>query len=121
MTMGSRIPKFAGASLLLILSACGGGDETAEQLEDAAGQSDPAAATVLNNTAEALREQEGPAPPGAAQDALERAGEAQVQQNSQFSSTLRAEPNLPNDPNRPPADQPPEKMDVSRNASGSAE
>ena len=102
--------------MLLLVAACSGEDSTAEQLENAAEQSDPAAAAVLNNTAEALREQEGPAPPGTAQEALERAGQAQVQRDRETSSTLQAKPNLPRDQNRPPAGQAPEKIDVSGNS-----
>lgn len=107
-----KMIRFIPFPMLLLATACGGGESTADRLEDAAEQSDPAAAQVLNNTAEALREQEGPAPPGTAQEALERAGEAQAQRDVETSSTLQAKPNLPQDPNRPTAGQPPKKIDV---------
>ena len=93
-----RITPFA---LLLLVTACGQSDE--DRLQEAAEQSDPAAAQVLNQAAE-----QGMDP----QEALERAGEAQVQRDVEVSSTLQAKPNLPQDPNRPPAGQPPEKIDV---------
>ena len=91
--------------LILIAAACGQSNE--ERLEEAAEQSDPAAAQVLNEAAEAG------IPP---QEALEAAGEAQVQQNVDVSSTLQAKPNLPTDPNRPPAGQAPEKIDVANSS-----
>ncbi|HEY0627467.1 MAG TPA: hypothetical protein VGD10_12150 [Allosphingosinicella sp.] len=65
----------------LALAACGGGEQrdpvenTAEQLENAAEQSDPAAAPVLENAADQVREQNSTAP---AQGALEAAGNAQA-------------------------------------------
>jgi hypothetical protein len=95
--------------LLLLLGACGQSNE--EALEEAAEQSDPAAARVLNQAAEAG------VPP---QEALEMAGEAQVERDVETSSTLQAKPNLPKDPNRPDAGQPPEKIDVAKKA-GAAE
>ena len=88
--------------LLLLIAACGGQSDQ-DKLRDAAEQSDPAAAQVLNEAAE-----EGVDP----QVALERAGEAQVQRDVDTSSTVQARPNLPQDPNRPEAGQPPETVDV---------
>jgi hypothetical protein len=96
--------------LLLLVSACGG-QSNEEALVEAAEQSDPAAAQVLNQAAEA-----GIAP----QEALEQAGEAQVQRDVETSSTLQAKPNLPQDPNRPKAGEPPVKVDVA-NKAGAAE
>lgn len=97
--------------LLFLLGACGG-QSNEEALEEAAQQSDPAAARVLNQAAEAG------IPP---QEALEEAGEAQVQRDVETSSTLQAKPNLPQDPNRPPAGQPPEKIDVAKKAGAADE
>lgn len=66
---------------LLSLAACGGGgeksaaDNAADQLEDAAEMSNPAAAPVMENGAEQVREQNN-AP--LAQNVLEQAGNAQA-------------------------------------------
>lgn len=93
------------SALLLIATACGGRSDE-EALRDAANQSDPAAAAVLNNAAE-----NGMDP----QEALARAGEAQLQNNGAAgapSGSLQARPNLPHDPNRPEGGQPPEKVQV---------
>lgn len=70
----------ASTVVIAALTACGGGgdpvENTAAQLENAAEQSDPAAAAVLNNMAEQVIEQNSTAP---AQGALEEAGNAQLQ------------------------------------------
>jgi hypothetical protein len=92
--------RSALAPALLLVAACGG-DPQQDALSNAANQSDPAAADVLEGAAE-----NGMDP----QEALEQAGRAQVETNVQ--STVQARPNLPRDPNRPPAGQPPEKIDV---------
>lgn len=89
------------------LAACGGRSDE-EALQDAANQSDPAAAAVLENAAE-----NGMDP----QNALAVAGQAQIangvgQQQQEPNSTLQARPNLPQNPNRPNGSQPPEKVDV---------
>lgn len=70
---------------LLLLTACGKnpGDETADQLDNAAEQSDPAAAAVLSNAAEDLRENESANPAAEAQNALQAAGNAQAEQPQQ--------------------------------------
>ena len=66
----------------LALAACGGGGQqspaanAAEQLEDAAEVSNPAAAPVLENGAEAIREQGGNA--ADAQNVMQDAGNAQA-------------------------------------------
>lgn len=95
--------RYAALPLLMLVAACG--QSTDDRLEEAAEQSDPAAAQVLNEAAEAGL------PP---QEALERAGEAQVEQDLETSSTLQARPNLPESPNRPAAGNAPEKVDVAR-------
>ena len=64
----------------LALASCGGGQQdpvenTAGQLEEAAEQSTPAAAEVLEERADAVREQNSLAP---AEGALDAAGNAQV-------------------------------------------
>ena len=64
----------------LAVSDCGGeqqdpGENTAEQLDNAAEQSDPAAAPILENAADQVRAQNSTAP---AQGALEAAGNAQA-------------------------------------------
>lgn len=97
--------RLAPAALLLMVAGCGG-DPTQDALENAADQSDPAAAAVLENSADA-----GVDP----QVALERAGDAQLKAPVP-KSTLQAKPNLPTDSNRPSAGQPPEKIDVEAGA-----
>lgn len=101
--------RYISMPLLLLIAACGQSNE--ERLEEAAEQSDPAAAQVLNEAAEAG------VPP---QEALEQAGQAQVQQNIQANSTVQARPNLPQDPNRPEGGQPPETIDVANQSQGNA-
>jgi hypothetical protein len=86
--MKAAFPTLAAFALL---AACGGGqspaESTADNLEEAAEQSDPAGAAVLDNAAEAVRETEGtgvPANPEAmAQKAMAEAGNAQTETNSQ--------------------------------------
>ena len=70
---------------LLLLAACGGGSEatsTADKLDQAAEQSDPAAAAVLENAADQARESGTNtalgAPGSPAQDAMNAAGNAQA-------------------------------------------
>jgi hypothetical protein len=90
---------------LLSLAACGG-QSNEQALQEAANQSDPAAAAVLNEAAEA-----GLDP----QNALEQAGQAQATQAGtnevQPDSGVQARPNLPQSPNRPDGKQPPQKAD----------
>ncbi|MDB5684021.1 MAG: hypothetical protein JWM75_1719 [Sphingomonas bacterium] len=86
--MKIAVPALAA---LLVLGGCGGqqspAEQTAENLEAAADQSDPAAAEVLDNAADTVRDQgESGVPNNAAataQEALEQAGNAQVAGNSQ--------------------------------------
>jgi hypothetical protein len=78
-----RLPTALAAAL--VLAACGGSggdanrsasENAAEQLEDAAEMSNPAAAPVLENGAEQIREQGGDA--ADAQNVLQEAGNAQA-------------------------------------------
>ena len=66
-------------ALLAALVACSGqqspAENTADQLEEAAEQSDPAAAEVLENAAEQVRDQNSTAP---ANQALENAANASM-------------------------------------------
>ena len=85
----------------LLLSSCGSGSDE-EQLQEAAEQSGPAAAAVLNNAAE-----NGMDP----QQALELAGQAEaVNADGGPSGSLQARPNSAADPNPAQAGQPPEKV-----------
>ena len=84
----------------------GGGQSHEEVLQNAANQSDPAAAQVLANAAE-----NGMNP----QEALEQAGQAAASANSAGgppSGSVQARPNLPQDPNRPDGTRPPDKIVV---------
>ena len=83
---------------LMLLAACGGQSDN-DRLEEAAEQSDPAAAAVLENAAD-----NGMDP----QQALQQAGNAQVSQSTDVSAQAR--PNLPGSPNPAQAGQPPEKV-----------
>ena len=91
--------------LALALAACGG-QSNEEALQNAAAQSDPAAAAVLNEAAEA-----GVDP----QNALEAAGRAQAGAEVLPNSTVQARPNTAQDPNRPDGTRAPEKVDVATN------
>jgi|GEM_PF-2987852 hypothetical protein len=101
------------AAALLLLCACGGGGQaeaTAEKLEEAAEQSDPAAAQVLENAAEEIREGNSTAPSGApgseAQQAMEAAGNAQA---ATLPRPQPAPPSLQAQPNRGGQQTPPPK------------
>lgn len=89
----------------LVASACGNNSQNpaGKELEDAAAQSDPAAAAVLNQAAEmGLNEQR----------ALELAGEAQVanaQAVENGTGPVQAVPNTVQTPNRPDGSSPPVK------------
>jgi hypothetical protein len=107
--MKPTIPLLA---LAFTLVACGGGNDqaevTADSLENAAEQSDPAAAGVLENAADQVRETGSPA---AAQGALEAAGNAQAATVAQGQSQTPpaqqgAKPHAPGDPVPPPKVQP---------------
>lgn len=90
-------------SAILLVAACGGAHSNEQALQDAANQSNPAAAAVLENAAEA-----GVDP----QQALNAAGQAQIGNDVQANSTVQARPNLPQSPNRKDGTQPPDKVDV---------
>lgn len=73
------------ASLVLLgaLAACGHKDRAADRLDNAAEQSTPAAADVLHNQADAIRDQGGVNAPinqegSAVQQAMQKAGNAQA-------------------------------------------
>ena len=88
----------------LLLAACGQSDQ--DQLQEAANQSDPAAAAVLENAAE-----NGMDP----QQALQQAGEAASANGAAGNdggAVMQARPNTAQDPNRPEGGQPPEKVAV---------
>lgn len=97
----------------LALSACGGGgnavENTAEQLQNAAEQSDPAAAQVLENAADQVLEQNSTAP---AQGALEAAGNAQAagaaRPGQKAPPAQGAKPHAPGDLVPPPKVKAPE-------------
>jgi len=90
--------------LFVLLAACGG-QSNEEALENAAEQSDPVAAEVLNDAAEKGMN---------AQDALEQAGRAAAQNSASGppSGTVQARPNLPESPNRKDGSEPPDKIVV---------
>jgi hypothetical protein len=90
--------------LFVFLAACGG-QSNEEALENAAEQSDPVAAEVLNDAAENGMN---------VQDALKQAGEAAAQSRATGpeSGTLQARPNLPQSPNRKDGTEPPDKIAV---------
>ncbi|HEX8214246.1 MAG TPA: hypothetical protein VF582_02105, partial [Allosphingosinicella sp.] len=75
-------------------------ENNAEALEEAAEQSDPAAAQVLENAADAAREGNG-----SAQQALQNAGNAQaatVPQPQQAPPSMQAQPNRTGQQTPPP-------------------
>lgn len=103
----------AGAAML---AACSQSDEQADRLENAAAQSDPAAAEVLRNEAAAIREGDTNTnlsdPSSPAQGALANGGEAQLATppsaqptapvGQATTSTEQAKPHSPGDPVPPP-------------------
>jgi hypothetical protein len=96
------------AAAFLILAACGGGspaDQTADKLEEAAEQSDPAAAAALENAAADMRDGEGS---GNAQEALQQAGNAQAA----TVQPQQAPPSMQAQPNRTGQQTPPPKVDT---------
>lgn len=110
-----KLPAALSAAAFLVLTACGAQDrteQTADRLEEAAEQSGPAAAQVLENAAEEVREQEQVAPLSApnstAQEALEAAGDAQAR----TVQPQDAPPSLQAQPNRTGQQTPPPKLDT---------
>jgi hypothetical protein len=103
------------ASAALGLSACGGSDTqnpAGKELEDAASQSDPAAAAVLNQAAEAGMNE---------QQALEMAGRAaasNAQAGGNSAGPVQAVPNTVQTPNRPDGTRPPAKATGSTDIPG---
>jgi Tfp pilus assembly protein PilP len=92
-------PSFTVAALLAI-AACSQSNE--DQLQEAANQSDPAAAAVLNGAAE-----NGMDP----QQALEAAGRAAATTNAPTAPpSAQARPNTAQQPNPAQPGQPPEKV-----------
>lgn len=104
-------------AVLLLLAACGQGADTngpvgedpAASLDNAANQADPAAAAVMRNQADAIRNGVAAGnladPNGAVQNAMEQAGQAQVATTANpagagegggpRSGSVQARPNLP--------------------------
>ena len=108
--MKSLAPALALAAALG-LSACGEqsrSENTAEALENAAEQSTPEAAAVLENQADQIRDQNVTAPidaPGSpAQQALQEAGNAQAAAKAAPAAppAKGAKPHAPGDPVPPP-------------------
>lgn len=97
--------KLVLIAIPLLIAGCGRSQE--ERLEEAADQSYPAAAEVLNAAAENGMN---------AQEALDEAGEAAVRnmQSDNFSANLRARPNTAEQPNPPRAGQPVEQVPANR-------
>jgi hypothetical protein len=112
--MKTAAPALAPAFVLaaaLSLAACGGqsqAENTASALEEAAEQSTPAAAAVLENAADEIREQNVTAPigqPGSpGQKAMEAAGNAQVKAKAAPAAppSQGAKPHAKGDPVPPP-------------------
>lgn len=98
--------RLATVPALIALAACGT-QSNDEALQNAANQSDPAAAAVLENAAEMGLN---------SQQALERAGQAAAQSGAQPgappSGSVQARPNTREQPNRPDGGRPPEKVVV---------
>ena len=75
------VARLASIGVFVLLLACqrSPAERTADQLDNAAEQSDPAAAAVLENAAEQIRSGGSANPEATAQNALEAAGNAQAQ------------------------------------------
>jgi len=98
--MSRTVPPTVTFAAILLIAACGRSDE--DSLRDAANQSDPAAAAVLNGAAE-----NGMDP----QEALEQAGQAAAASNTPaVPPSAQARPNTATQPNPPQPGQPPEKL-----------
>ena len=87
------------------LAACGGAkspaENSAEQLDNAAAQSSPAAAASLNASAEQIRDG-NISDPNAAQAAMQAAGNVQAGQGPAAPPQVGAKPHRPGDPVPPP-------------------
>jgi hypothetical protein len=103
-------PTFVAAAAFA-LAACGGqseADNTAAALEEAAGQSTPEAAAVLENAADQIQEQNVTAPisePGSpGQQAMQAAGQAQAKAEAApvAPKAQGAKPHAKGDPVPPP-------------------
>lgn len=95
------------ALTVLLLAACGT-QSNEDALQNAANQSDPAAAAVLENAAE-----NGMDPQQALEEAGEAAAEAEAaRQAAPPSGSVQARPNTRERPNRPEGGRPPEKVVV---------
>lgn len=109
-------PFVLAPALALLLAACGSNSQNpaGKDLEDAAAQSDPAAARVLNQAAEmGMNEQQ----------ALELAGQAQIgnaagAEGRPPSGSVQAVPNTVQTPNRPDGTRPPAKGTGTTSAPG---
>ena len=124
---------------VLVLAACNSGADTngpvgedpAASLDNAANQADPAAAAVMRNEADAIRNGVASGnlsdPDGAVQNAMEQAGQAQAATTANPSSagegatapgavppsgSVQARPNLPGSPNRKDGTVPPDRVVV---------
>lgn len=93
------IRTFLTLTPLALASACSAGspaDNQADQLDNAAGQSTGDAAAVLHDQADQIRENGAVGVPGArgssAQQAMDKAGNAQASGNSGFLDTAPAGP-----------------------------
>jgi hypothetical protein len=97
------LSAFAALGALLV-AACGGGkspaDNSAAALDNAASQSTPEAAAILNNSAEQIRAG-NVSDPNAAQAAMQAAGNAQAA-GTNHSGRLGAKPHRAGGPVPPP-------------------
>jgi N-acetylglucosamine kinase-like BadF-type ATPase len=105
-----RPPVLLPVAVLLALAACGSGgtpaENTAAALDEAAEQSDPAAAEVLENAADQALEQNVADP----QQALQQAGDAQA---ATVPGPQQTAPSLQAQPNRTGQQTPPPKVSTS--------
>jgi hypothetical protein len=97
------LPCFVAAGALLA-AGCGGGgtpaDNSAATLDNAASQSTPESAAVLNTAAQEIRDR-NISDPNAVQSAMQAAGNAQAAA-ARHTGQLGAKPHRPGDPVPPP-------------------
>ena len=98
--------RLAALPAILLLAACGA-QSNEDALEDAANQSDPAAAAVLENAAE-----NGMDPQQALEQAGQAAARADAAEGGPPSGSVQARPNTVENPNRPEGGEPPDKIVV---------